>query len=272
MTNSHLPDTRKFLRKRQFFEILLSSSLFLIVLILFINLPVTYIDWIDSFRPAALHFRNPYFIPGILNPPWIFPFLYPLAVLPPRWGAGLLMMISLVIIRCFLGDSKKFAVVAFSAPVVVMFTLGQIDALVLIGLILTKGWGIPLLLGKPQGVFLTIVRRLNRNSITFVILVSLVSILIWGLWWQDILAHNFQPTDRHFNISLFPYAIPIGLFLAYWGYKRDSDSLLCWASLCFSPYFMITSLLPAVVTFVNETEDWRLWAVVVLGSWLYLLL
>jgi hypothetical protein len=42
------------------------------------------------------------------------------------------------------------------------------------------------------------------------------------------------------------------------------------ASLCFCPYFLITSTLPAVAAVVQETEDQKVWFVTVLGSWVYL--
>jgi len=47
--------------------------------------PVTYGDWWDFFRPAALSLPNPYQVKGVLNPPWTFVLLYPLALLPGRW-------------------------------------------------------------------------------------------------------------------------------------------------------------------------------------------
>ncbi len=159
------------------FTAVVGTTLLLITWFLFANLPVTYNDWLDFFRPAALHWRNPY-SGFIFNPPWIFPLLYPLALLPYRAGAGLLMIISVVAVAMYVGSPKKTLVVALSVPMVVLITLGQLDALLLFGLMIPKGLGLPILVLKPQGVFLTMFRRLNRWSISVMLLILLLSFLV----------------------------------------------------------------------------------------------
>jgi predicted neutral ceramidase superfamily lipid hydrolase len=177
------------------------------------------------------------------------------------------MLLSIIVVSIYVGSPKKLLVVALSAPMATLFALGQLDGVLLLGLMLPAEWGLPLLVAKPQGVFLAIFRRINRRSLIAIVLIIALSILIWGLWWQNII--GYQPNQEP-NISLFPYSILAGIFLLYFGIKRDSDALLCFASLCFMPYFMITSALPAIAALTRETEDWRLWAAVVVGSWIYL--
>lgn len=239
----------------------------LIVLFLFTFLPVTYKDWIHTLRPAALNWRSPY-QSGIFNPPWLFLILHPLTLLPPRVGAGLLMFLSMVVVAAYVGSPKKTLVVALSAPMVVLFTLGQVDALVLLGLMIPNGLGLPFLLMKPQGVFLATARRINGRSLIFTLVIILASVMVWGFWWQDI---RGTPINAPYNVSFFPYSVVVGFILLYVGLKRNSDALLCLASLCFSPYFMITSMLPAVAAVILETDDKRWWTIAVLGSWLYLM-
>lgn len=245
-------------------------GLILTVLLLFVNLPVTYHDWIRYLRPAAEEWNTP-FRSGIFNPPWLFLILHPLTVLTPRLGAGLLMLISTVVVARYVGTPMKTLVVACSAPMVVLFTLGQIDALPVLGLMVPSSAGLPLLLMKPQGVYLTIIPRINRRSVTVMLLVIIVSVLVWGFWWLQIGRHQGLLAAPH-NVSLFPYSAVLGLPALYYGLRRDSDALLCLASLCLSPYYMITSGVPAVAAIVRETEDRRLWTITVLGSWLYLLI
>ncbi len=243
--------------------------LFLMLWFIFANLPVTFKDWVDVFRPAALHLVNPYEQSGLVfNPPWIFPLLYPFAWLPHPAGAGLMLLVSMALIALYVESPQKMVLMILSAPVIVLITLGQLDCFLLLGLILPQDLGIPLLLAKPQGVFLTILPRFNRWSILWLGGVVCLSILIWGFWWQHILDH--QP-NQSVNLSLFPYSLPFGLLLAYWGLKNRHDALLCLASLCFAPYFMITSLVPALAGFMRETEDWRWQVTLVLGSWGYYL-
>jgi hypothetical protein len=62
-------------------------SAIVVALLIFAHLPVTYMDWIESFRPAAMEWQAPY-RPGIYNPPWLYIILHPIAWLEPRLGAG----------------------------------------------------------------------------------------------------------------------------------------------------------------------------------------
>lgn len=251
-------------------KMVLAGVLLLFVWYLFAHLPVTYRDWNDSFRPAALHWDAPYQKSwGIFNPPWLFPFLYPIALLPSSAGGGLLMLISIVAVAVYVRSPFKMLFVVCSASMVGLMTLGQLDALLLFGLMIPKGLGIPILMLKPQAVFLTIIPRLNRWSILATVLILGVSVLIWGFWWNKVL--GVQPYWSG-NVSLFPYTILPGVVLAFYGVKRKNDAFLCIASLCFAPYFMIHSMLPAIAATIKETNDWRWWTVITVGTWLYFLM
>jgi len=249
----------------------LATFLLLALWVLFAFLPVTYKDWALAFRPAALHWQNPYFNPGLIfNPPWLFPFLHPLALLPSRFGAGLLMLLSLVVVALYVHTPKKLLVVVIAAPMSTLFTLGQLDALLLVGLML-PGWaGVPFLLAKPQGVIFTLLnrRRRNRPMVAAIIAVLLISVAAWGFWWQHII--GFAP-NQTVNLSLFPYSLLATLPLLYFGWKNESDGLLALASLSIMPYFMITSTLPAIAALIKETENWRWWVIIVAASWIHLL-
>lgn len=248
----------------------LVAGLFLVAWYLFAHLPVTYQDWVVAFRPAALHWTDPYYEGWrIFNPPWMFPFLYPVALMPPAVGGGLLMLISVIAVAWYVRSPVKTIFVICSISMMGLMTLGQLDAFLLFGLMLPRGFGIPILLLKPQGVFLTILPRLNRWSVLFTASVVGLSALVWGFWWIHIWGN--QP-NVNVNISLFPYSVVPGLILAFYGLKRKSDALLCVASLCIAPYFMAHSMLPAVASLIKETDDWRWWAATVVGSWAYFLI
>jgi hypothetical protein len=133
------------------------------IVLVFTNLPVTYLDWMESFRPAAVEWYAPY-RPSVYNPPWLFLILHPLAWLDARLGAAFLILISMVILIAYLGFSKKVLVASCSAPLIVMVTLGQIDGLILLGLMIPGEVGLIWLLMKPQGMFLAVLRRMNLRS------------------------------------------------------------------------------------------------------------
>ncbi len=256
---------------KKFASTALAGFLMLALWGLFAFLPVTYKDWVDAFRPAALHWQNPYFSPGLIfNPPWLFPFLHPIALLPARFGAGLLMFLSLLVVALYVRSPKKLLVVVIAAPMSTLFTLGQLDALLLVGLML-PGWAsVPFLLAKPQGVFLTLLNRTRRNRQTAIAIVAvlLLSMFVWGFWWQNII--GFAP-NQTVNLSLFPYSLIVTLPLLYLGWKNESDGFLALASLSVMPYFMITSALPAIAALVKETDNWRWWVLIVVASWIHLL-
>lgn len=263
--------------KKQIFNGLIIALLFLVAWFLFTIMPVTYLDWKQTYRLAALNLQNPYKFSldptstsdTVFSPPWIFVLLYPFAILPHPIGAGLLMLVSVILLGAYTKSPKKAVLAAIAAPLPGMVTLGQFDGILLLGLMIPAGFGIPILLAKPQDAFLTILPRLNRKSILFTGAVIVASVLIWGPWWNNIIG---QTPYYHKNVSLFPYTIPLGLIIGYVGYKRKKDGLLALASLCMAPYFMMHSALLAVAALIKESEDWRVWAAVVIGSWAYWLI
>lgn len=265
------------LTKKQVLNGLIIFVLFLLAWFLFAIMPVTYLDWKQSFQPAALNLKNPYLFSldptaasdTIFNPPWTFVLLYPFALLPHPIGVGLLMLVSVILLGAYTKSPQKAMLAAIAAPFPGLVTLGQFDVLLLLGLMIPQGFGIPILLIKPQSAFLNIIPRLNRKSIIFTGAVIVVSVLIWGPWWNNIIG---QAVYQHKNVSLFPYTLPLGIIVAYFGFKRKKDGLLALASLLFAPYFMMHSAIIAVAALIKESEDWRVWAAVIIGSWAYWLI
>lgn len=251
-------------------RLILALLLGIVAWILFAHIPVTYNDWMTYFKPASLNWLSPYDIRGVYNPPWTFLILYPFAALSAPWGAAGLILISVIGIALYTRSPWKTMAVTTSAPFLLLLVVGQLDGLILYGLMAPYGLGLPIILIKPQGVFMTILRRINRWSLLVITLTVVISVLIWGFWWQNNLLTGIP--DRPHNVSLFPYTIIPGVVVAYLGLKRDSDAFLCLASLCFSPFFQTHSILPTVAAIIRETDDWRYWGAVVVGSWVYYLL
>lgn len=250
-------------------QMLFLGAAIAVMILGFTFFPIPYRDWITIFRPAALNLANPYFDAGrVFNPPWLLVLLYPLALLPPRLGAAILMTISVLGIVYYVKSPPKIIAVMLSAPIMILFLLGQLDGLSLWALMFPPWLGLPFIIAKPQGVFLTSIRRLNIKSVGLTLGLFILSIIVWGAWWQNII--GYRP-DQTVNLSLFPYSIPFGIALFYFGWKRKSDPLLALGSLCFSPYFMITSTLPAVAGLIKNSENRWVWVSVVVISWVYML-
>lgn len=228
--------------------------------------PVTYGDWWAYFRPAALSLSDPYRVRGVLNPPWIFPFLYPLALLPGRWGGVGIALLSMSAIVLYLKSPAKLLAMSASAPFVFVIVLGQLDALVLYGLMLPASLGPLLILVKPQDALLTLLNRINRRSLIVFLGVFILSMLVWRFWPAEMLRAGLVPDELR-NASFFPYSLPLAPVLLYYGIKKKSDAFLCWATLCASPFFQTHSVLPAIACTIHETSDWKVWALLAILSW-----
>ncbi len=219
--------------------------------------PVSYGDWRFFFRPAALSLTNPYQVKGILNPPWTFVLLYPLALLPERWGGVAIALLSIIAIAIFLRSPAKLLAMSASAPFIFVIVLAQLDALVLYGLMLPASLG-PLL---------TVLNRISRHSLIIFAGVFMISILVWGFWPAQMLRAGLVPDELR-NASFFPYSLPLAPILIFFGIRQKSDACLCWATLCVSPFFQMHSMLPAIACTIQETKDWRIWALLSILSWL----
>ena len=97
--------------------------------------------------------------------------------------------------------------------------------------------------------------------------VFMISILVWGFWPAQILRAGLVPDELR-NASFFPYSLPLAPILIFFGIRKKSDALLCWATLCVSPFFQMHSMLPAIACTIHETKDWRIWALLSILSWL----
>jgi hypothetical protein len=115
---------------------------------------------------------------------------------------------------------------------------------------------------------LTILNRVNRQSLIVLTLIIFGSLIIWGFWPLRMLRYGLVP-DVPRNASLFPYSALLAPILIYYGKKRNSDALLCWATLCVIPFFQTHSMCPAIAATIRESNDWRVWILVSVLSWIY---
>lgn len=175
--------------------------------------------------------------------------------------------LSIVAIALYLRSPAKLLAMSASAPFIFVIVLAQLDALVLYGLMLPASVGPLLIMIKPQGAFLTILTRINRHSIIIIVGAVMISLLVWGFWPAQMLRAGLVPDELR-NASFFPYSLPLAPILLFFGLKRKSDALLCWATLCVSPFFQMHSMLPAIACTIHETKDWRIWALLSILSWL----
>lgn len=228
-------------------------------------------DWKLFFQPAGQHLLSPYSLGGIYNPPWLIAMIAPLAWLPTKIGAAMLASLTLTVLIGYVKDWPKIVALLLSAPVLATICNGQVDIFPLLGMIGPTWCSLPLIAVKPQGVFLTALKRLDRKSIAFMAAILAVSFLVWGMWPAEIVN---MPRTSH-NRSLFPYSLIVTAAILAWlrskPESRYADALLCVASLAAFPYWGLHSLLPAVTLLIKNTESRAGCAAICVCSWIVVL-
>lgn len=220
-------------------------------------------DWLDYYRPASLALLSgisPYTIPGFLSPAWVLLPLIPLALLPANLGFAILFLVTLASF-CYIGyrlSAGLFSLTLFllSPPVIICASQGQIDGLASLGFILPPQIGLFFVLAKPQigiayACFLFIcswreggLRHMLKVFTPLVLALSL-TFLAYGFWPLE--ARNLlEPTS--WNMSLWPYGIPVGLGLLTLAIRKNKKRYAIPASPFFAPYL-----------------TWHTWSVALLG-------
>jgi len=237
------------------------------------------IDWINTYRPAALSvlaFRSPYTIEIFHSPPWAVIPLIPLAVLPERIGFGFnfcLGMVSTGYVAYRLGAKPlTIAAILLSYPVLFSNIYGNIDWLVYLGLILPPRWGLFFILIKPQaGIGLAIYWLFESyweggfkkiaSSFAPVVGATLISFALFG-WWP---AAGFSEIGKSFDASLWPQSFPIGLVILASAIRTRRPGLALASSPFFSPYVAPSSWGAAVLGLLPQEIET---IIAVIGIWI----
>lgn len=226
------------------------------------------VDWDRTYWPATvalLRMETPYQEAfGFYNPPWALLAFVPFVATSDvgRSAVFLVALSSLGLAAYYLGASPVALVLYLTSPPVLHCLLhGNVEWLVLLGLLLPSRWGMFLVLVKPQvagGVALWWGAEAWREGkwrgvigllwpVTLAFLASFVLFGPWplraprltGLWW---------------NASLWPYSIPLGLAALAWGlWKRDQRGALL-ASPLLSPYALLHAWSGALMGVVRHTK------------------
>ena len=240
------------------------------------------IDWRDTYRPATLTLlsgKSPYEVDTFFAAPWALIPMVPLALLPERIGRAILFVVGIItfaFVAHRLGASP-ISMVAFllSPPVLHCLLNSNIEWLVLIGLILPPQWGLFFITIKPQiGVavilfWLIEARRQSDPEIIRVFgpvsLILLISFVLFGLW-----PTRFStPLAYHFNASLWPYSLPIGLTLLTTAIRKRKIEYAAGASPCLSPYVLFHSWSGALIALSSSTAEMIM---AVIGLWLLVII
>lgn len=259
MVNTTTKDfsNNKLIQHKRIISVILILFIWIMV-ILFLPLPPG--DWQLNFYPVSKIPLHPYEIKTFNYPPWTALIVLPLRFFSINTSSVINSCLNIIVIGLLVykrkGDVFSLILTLTSFPFFALLANNNIEWIPALGFILQNGWGLPFLLVKPQS---GIVAALSwfyqaRNKILFLvptIIIILFSFIVWGNWIASVLAslkfYNLLNADLyHFNLSLFPWTIPIGLGLIFYilRYKpRESEILGGLATFCISPYFAAQALI-----------------------------
>jgi hypothetical protein len=172
-------------------------------LMVFLSAPFipTGIDWSSHLRPSSLAFlrlQNPYNNSGTFNPPWVFPILSFIAILPEHIGGVILFWMCLgtwiIVTRKIVGRGMWPVIAVITSPMVINGLLARnIDFMVMWGLFLPPELAVFFYAIKPQVggaviIFLGI-RAFWEGGWKKIIslyaapsVITLLSFLFYGIW------------------------------------------------------------------------------------------
>lgn len=161
----------------------------------------------------------------VYNPPWVLFPLIPFEIVP--YGRAL-MLVAAISISGFtaarLGASPlAVALFIFSPLVFDALAWGNVEWLAILGFVVTPGFGLLLLVLKPQVtiaaiVFLIVESWRTRGwhgtvrLVAPLAVVTLLSFVAFGLWPLET-ASYMDNRNSPMNISLFPWSVPFGIIL-----------------------------------------------------------
>ena len=237
------------------------------------------VDWHTAFRPAALKLitgHSPYEVEGFFNPFWGLLPLIPIAILPEQLSRAALFVVSLITFAYTARQmgAKLAAVLALllSPPVMHGLLNGNIDWLVIVGVILPPQLGLFFVTIKPQigvaiGIFWVVEawreggwRQVVRLLWPITLIFSL-SIVLFG-WWP---LRSSKEIDLWWNASLWPMSIPVGLVLLTTAIRKRKINYAMGASPCLSPYILLHSWVIALFAIINLLPEL---VIAVIGLWI----
>jgi len=188
-------------------------------------------DFRAYFYPATRLFwtgQNPYTVPGFYNPPWLLALLAPFALLPERWAQAAFFACALcaLLLVCYKLRLGRLGTLAFllSFPAVYSLLYGNLEWLVLLGLLLPPRVGVFFMLIKPQvgmgALVCWIVQAWRKRGARGVLgllwpvgLAVLLSMAIYGPWPLGFATAADNSTMHGLNVSAWPWLLPLGFYL-----------------------------------------------------------
>lgn len=226
-------------------------------------------DWFEVFKPAilaTLRGGSPYAVEGFYSPPWLLLLMSPFTLIPSPFDLYAIIAASIgvfVFVMLRLNAPKWIIPLFFLIPQIWWSILdGNVDFLVALGFVLPPQIGLILVLLKPQlGAAMAVfwaVEAFRESGIRAVIrlfapvaAIIALSFALFG-WWP---AYLTGAAEKYWNVSNWPYMLPVALLLLYRAVRDRRQGLAITAGPFLSPYLHAQSLPLAVLGLMpNEVE------------------
>jgi len=200
---------------------------------------------------------------GVYEPFWTFILLAPFAFLPLWVGRILLFLVSMAAftVTAVKMGASKFQLVMFlcSTSVFGGLYMGNIDFLVTLGYWMPPQLGLFFVLMKPQiGVCIAIYwmyMAWRKGGVREIVRVFapvtgayLLSFLLYGFWFK----HLFSMSSSPWNWGIFPYLVPIGIFLLYKAVQLKDIKLSGISSPLIAPYLTAYNFVIVLLSLFNR--------------------
>ena len=226
-------------------------------------------DFYTEFYPAARGIftgHSPYEPVGYICAPWGVIPLLPFVIFPPETAHGLFFVASalLFILIAWRMKAPPLATAAFllSPTGVGALLVGNIDPVVMAGILLPPVWGLLVLLIKPQVGFgvavYYLVESYRKGKIRELFRVFspvaaayLLALVFFPIWFQRMLNNP----SNIWNRSLFPYAIPVGLFFLWVAIRKRNPYYALAAAPFLAPYLSFYTYSVVQIGLLNEDVE-----------------
>jgi hypothetical protein len=234
--------------------------------------------WLASYVPAAdwhmyygaaravFQGRSPYEQPIFVNPPWTVLLLAPFAAFPPNVGRGLVLVstVAIWLYAAWRMRAPRLAVIAMmiSPTAIGSLLAANIDAFVVLGVFLPATWGLLVLMIKPQiglgpAVYDLVdtwrTRGITGVALTFApVVTAYAASAVLFPEWLDRFVHA---PGIVWNRSLFPYGIPVGLFLLWLSWRRRNVMFALASTPFLTPYLTFYTYLIVQIGLLHEDVE-----------------
>lgn len=224
-------------------------------------------------EPVYIFFQEHF---GYYYPPWLTVLLVPLSVIPLNLGWAIMNTLSIgtIVILGLRYDLNpiKIMLVLFSPALFYNFIQGQLDAIVLLGVLLPRAWWLVVAPLKPQsslGLAIGVLTRPNiwwRAALIGGIVFGL-SLLFFGIWPLAVLDQTRAITRSNHNVwtGMWPLSLIFGVGISCAAYNQDDERWFLASSPFLMPYATLASFSGVTLAAASALKTWQL--ALVIGTW-----